>query len=57
VNALSIVEAFDPIDDIEFRLRPGFIAGSMDSFNFQCLEKALQCCVVPAMKRNRELYD
>jgi len=43
VNGLSIVEAFDPIDDIEFRLRPGFIAGPMDSFyDFQIQLRGLQ---------------
>ena len=49
MNSLSIVETFDPIDDIEPRLGPGFIAGSMDSFDFQGLEKALHRCIVPAV--------
>jgi len=49
MNALSIVEAFDPIDDIELRLSPGFITGSIDAFDFQGLEKALHRCIVPAV--------
>jgi len=34
MNALSIVESFDPIDDIELRLSPGFIVGPIDAVRF-----------------------
>ena len=31
---VSIVESFDPIDDIELRLSPGFIVGPIDAVRF-----------------------
>ena len=49
MNTFSIVEAFDPIDDVELRLRTRPIAGSMDAFDFKSLEEALHCGIVPAV--------
>ena len=49
MDALPIVEAFDPVDDIEFGLSARFVANPMDAFNFQSLEEAFDGGVVPAI--------
>ena len=49
MDALPIVEAFDPVDDIEFGLGARFVANPMDAFNFQSLEEAFDGGVVPAV--------
>jgi hypothetical protein len=44
-----IVEALDPVNDVETRLGTGFVSELIDAFDLQCLEEALRGRVVPAI--------
>src|SRR6266545_1538250 len=44
-----IVEAFDPVNDIESRLSAGLISELIDTFDLQRLEEAFHRCIVPAI--------
>jgi hypothetical protein len=49
MHALSIIEAFDPGDDIEPGLLTRLIAVPMDTFDFQGLEETLHRRIVPTV--------
>src|SRR4051812_16792837 len=49
MQALLIVEPFDPIDDVELGNRPGFVTKKMDTLDLQRLEKAFHRCVIPTV--------
>src|SRR5436190_11464406 len=49
MEALPIVEAFYPVDDIEFGLGARFVANAMEAFNFQSLEEAFDRGVIPTV--------
>ena len=44
-----IVEAFDPVNDVEPRLGPGLVSELIDTFHFQRLEEAFHRRIVPTI--------
>src|SRR4030095_5300798 len=49
METLSVVEALDPVDNIESGLRTRWIPDAMEAFDLQSLEEALHRGVVPAV--------
>src|SRR3954467_2809528 len=47
--AASIVEALDPVDDIEPGLRARLVADAIDAFDFQGFKEAFHWRVIPAV--------
>jgi hypothetical protein len=41
MQALRIVEAFNPVDHVNARLCPAFVLKLLDALDFECLEEAL----------------
>ena len=44
-----IVEAFDPVNDVESRRGAGFVSELVDALDLQCFEEALHRRIVPTI--------